>query len=127
MHEFLRFGCGHRRCCLARLRAEGRFARAWSAKHLRIREFKKFRTDTVRLGAIVPPTPLLRAIRLNADGAKLVWLAEPGSRYRVQCKFSLSQSEWTDLAVEVTADGPLASTSVPAANAQCFYRVVVVP
>jgi hypothetical protein len=97
------------------------------AKHLRIREFKKFRSDTVRLGAIVPPVPLLRAIRLNADGARLTWLAEPGSRYRVQCKFSLSQTEWADLGGEVTADGPLASQSVPAANAQCFYRVVVVP
>jgi hypothetical protein len=97
------------------------------AKHLRIREFKKFRADTVKLGAIVPATPSLRAIRLNADGARLIWLAERGARYRVQCKFSLSQPEWTDLGGDVTADGPLASQTVSVTNPQCFYRIVVVP
>ena len=97
------------------------------AKHLDVREFKKFRADTVRLGAVVSAAPLLRAIRLNADAAQLLWLAEPGRRYRVQCKNSLAQQEWADLSGEVTADGPLASKTVPAANPQCFYRVVLVP
>jgi hypothetical protein len=97
------------------------------AKHLRIREFKKFRADTVRLGAVVQATPSLRAIKLTTDGARLIWLAERGARYRVQCKFSLSQPEWRDLGVEVIADGPLASQTVSATNPQCFYRLVVLP
>ena len=97
------------------------------AKHLRVREFKKFRADTVKLGAIVSAAPALRAIRLNADTAELVWLAERGARYRVQCKHSLAQAEWTDLGEVVIADGPLATQTVSAPNPQCFYRVVVLP
>jgi len=97
------------------------------AKHLRVREFKKFRVDTLRLGAIASAALLLRAVRLNADAVRLTWVAEPGARYRVQCKASLGQSEWTELGGEVTADGPLASKVVPAASSQCFYRVVVLP
>ena len=97
------------------------------AKHLRVREFKKFRADTVKLGAVVSATPLLRAIRLNADTARLIWLAERGVRYRVQCTFFVGKPNWIDLGGVVVADGPLASQTVPASNSQCFYRVVVLP
>ena len=98
------------------------------AKHLPIREFKKFRVDTVALGAIVPNSPALRAIRLSPAGDVTVsWLSQPGANYRVQCNTTLDPSSWRDVRGDLTASGPISSkTFFPIAGPQCFYRVIVV-
>ncbi len=98
------------------------------AKHLPIREFKKFRVDTVALGGIVPNTPTLRALRLDTAGdATVTWLSQPGTTYRVQCNTTLDPASWRALSGDVMASGPTASkTFSPATGPQCFYRVIVV-
>jgi hypothetical protein len=99
------------------------------AKHLPIREFKKFRIDTVPLGAVVPAAPVLRAVRVDSGVATMEWLAETGVAYRLQCKSRMEQATWTDAPGDViVAGGPVASASLPLeAGSQCFFRVVVVP
>jgi hypothetical protein len=98
------------------------------AKHHPIREFKKFRADTVALGSVLPNTPIVRALQRNAAGDLTVtWLAQPGSRYRVQCNSTLNPASWRDLNGEVTATGPAATKTFTAGDgARCFYRVIVV-
>ncbi len=102
-----------------------------TAKRLPIKEFKKFRADTVALGEIVAQAPLLRALRLSPAGENtLTWLAQPGTTYRVQCNTNLAPDGWRDLPGDVTASGPTAMKRLPApsgpAAGQCFYRVLVV-
>jgi len=95
------------------------------AKHLPIREFKKFRVDTLTLGEVVTSAPLLRAVRLNGQVATVEWIAQEGTKYRVQCKGGL-HADWTDVPGEILADGTMASKDVPINGAsQCFFRVVV--
>lgn len=96
------------------------------AKHLPIREFKKFRVDTVALGSVVAGAPLLRVIRLEQGAVTLNWFAEEGVTYRVQCNPGLETAGWRDLDGDVLATGPTAEKVLPGAEAtQCFFRVVV--
>ncbi|MEY2408366.1 MAG: uncharacterized protein QOF48_1036 [Verrucomicrobiota bacterium] len=97
------------------------------AKHLASREFKKFRLDTVELGAIVASSPTLAALRLSSEGAiRITWFSQPGTLYRVQCNTTLDATSWQDLPGTVAADGAMTSKSfIPDKQPQCFYRVLV--
>lgn len=100
------------------------------AKHLQIeglpREFKKFRVDTVALGDIVAPAPLIRSAS-NADGVITVnWFSVSGNTYRLQMKPALV-AEWSDVPGDVIAGGSTAGKSIQSApDAQCFFRVIAV-
>jgi len=98
------------------------------AKHLAQRNFKKFRSDWVTLGSVVPARPILRR-PLIADGIlTLQWCCLAGTTYQVQYKSDLNQPTWIDLGEEVFATGTLASKSLLLGpDAQRFYRVVTVP
>ena len=97
------------------------------AKHLPIREFKKFRVDTVALGTIVPNIPIVRGLQLSPAGnVTVTWLSQPGACYRVQCNSTLNAKSWRDLGGDITANGAIASKTLPPdSGAQCFYRVIV--
>ena len=98
------------------------------AKHLTEPNFKKFRSDTVRLGEIVKPAPWILSTRISEGGVILTWRALKGERYRVQCTSDFAAEAWSDLPGEVLADGPIA-TKVDGVDprAQRFYRIVLAP
>jgi hypothetical protein len=102
-----------------------------TAKRLPIREFKKFRADTVALGGVLAARPQMRALRLTAvDETHVTWLAQPGTTYRLQCNTNFTPDGWCDLPGDVIATGPTATKLLPALKGklpgQCFYRVRVV-
>jgi hypothetical protein len=98
------------------------------AKFLLIREFKKFRVDTLALGNLVnPPAPWIRSLAASAAGTTVTWFSKAGVTYRLQMKPTLAE-EWTDLPGDIPAtDATASATLPPAPGTQCFFRVTVVP
>jgi hypothetical protein len=97
------------------------------AKHLSIREFKKFRADTVPLGDALPAQPLLRAVRVEGEDAVVEWAAEEGTTYRLESRSQPGEA-WTAEPGDVVAQGPTAAKAVPLKPGfQRFFRVTVVP
>ncbi|HXJ57608.1 MAG TPA: hypothetical protein VNU68_13190 [Verrucomicrobiae bacterium] len=94
------------------------------AKHLEVPQFKKFRVDTVALGPVVSPAPIIRAVKSYPNRVSITWSAQAGITYRLQMKPTLD-GPWTDvpgpvLATDALATKTLAVTSDP----QCFFRVL---
>src|SRR5213592_2227212 len=83
------------------------------AKHLPVRNFKKFRTDWVTLGSVTAPRPVLRAALLVDRTLTLVWCSVAGTTYRVQYKSDLNQQHWMDLDGDVLASAAMASKTFP--------------
>jgi len=97
------------------------------AKHLSIAEFKKCRTDWVKLGSIVTPQPLIRtAISAASNTLQITWHSFAGIKYRVQAKAELSDPAWQDVSGTVTATGSTTSAPVQASDTERFFRIVVV-
>jgi hypothetical protein len=73
--------------------------------------------------------PAVRAVLSVVNGVpRLVWNAEPGTTYRVQCKDILGNSPWTNLPGDVVAEGPICvKEDLLGPAAQRFYRVGVLP
>ena len=55
----------------------------------------------------------------------VTWSAIPGTAYRVQFKADLNDTNWTDLAPDVTATDPTASITDSPGATQRFYRILV--
>ncbi|HXG46282.1 MAG TPA: hypothetical protein VNO52_01560, partial [Methylomirabilota bacterium] len=97
-------------------------------KLLPVRNFKKFRSDWVELGEVVPPQPLIRSVRVAGGRAVLSWCALPGRRYRVQFKDDLSEPDWRSFPDEVLAnDDLMVVEDIVPATGRRFYRVVLQP
>jgi uncharacterized repeat protein (TIGR03803 family) len=89
----------------------------------------QFGTGTIFKLTITPPAPpqFLSATE-SAGTLKFVWSAEPGSQYQLQYKTNLAQINWIYLGVAMSATGStLAGSDVSPADAQRFYRVVLLP
>lgn len=97
------------------------------AKHLPIRQFKKFRTDWFALGDVVVSQPVIRWIARSGTDCIVDWLSVAGHTYRVQGKATLSDAAWSDLAGDIVATGATASKAIPNDGAQRFFRVVLLP
>lgn len=98
-----------------------------AAKSLPVANFKKCRSDLVTLGVVVKPVPIITGTTRSGSNLTLVWRALKGETYRVQSKSDLGQTNWLDVAGDVTATGPYASKVVSSAGTQLFCRVVVLP
>lgn len=72
--------------------------------------------------------PILQSIAVTNQVIWLRWNAITGQKYRVQLKTNLSQANWSNLAPEIVATGPLASaTNATSVGTRQFYRVMLVP
>jgi hypothetical protein len=80
-------------------------------------------SDEKTCRVIVLPAPRLTEIRRAGASVSLTWTAIAGSRYRVQFKDSLSQSDWSDLPGEVLATGETATRTDSLGPRQRFYRL----
>ena len=98
-----------------------------AAKSLPVVNFKKCRSDLVTLGAVVKPTPIITSTTRSSTNLTLVWRALAGETYRVQSKTDLTQTNWLDVAGDVTATGPNASKVVNSGGPQLYCRVVLLP
>ncbi len=106
------------------------------AKHLTVRNFKKFRSDWVKLGNVVggaafAPTaarteaePLIREITIEDGEVTVIWNATPGATYSVEFRDQLSSGEWRRVSSAIMTPGLVGSASIPMGGAsQGFYRV----
>ena len=73
--------------------------------------------------------PQIKSINRGGADVNLSWHAISNRTYRVQYSGSLSATNWTDLAGDISATGATASKSdtTPADASQRFYRVVLLP
>jgi len=83
-------------------------------------------TDPTNNGSILR---VLALSSLAGGGNTLFWSAQPGKRYRVQFKNSLTETDWSNLSDPVTASSTTASLpdNSSGSQAQRFYRVVLLP
>jgi hypothetical protein len=95
------------------------------AKFLPLRPHKKFRSDWITLGAVVPSQPVIRDFSANNSSVVLTWFSVAGTTYRVQWKSSLTDANWNNVAGDVLANDALASKTIPWAPGQRFFRVIV--
>jgi hypothetical protein len=73
---------------------------------------------------LVTPPPEIFSLNASNGQFTLTWSALGGKTYRVQYKENLADTNWTDLAPDVTATGPTASSSDAIVPTQRFYRVL---
>jgi hypothetical protein len=105
------------------------------AKHLLVPNFKKFRTDWVKLGNVVGgapftvsaaasvPEPLLREIAIENGQVTLTWNATAGAEYRIEFREDLNSGDWRLITVAV-ARSLVGSTTIPmSGSSHGFYRV----
>jgi hypothetical protein len=83
-------------------------------------------SDAQSFTVTVLARPGIQAVTASSTNATLTWSAIPGTTYRVQFKADLSDTNWTDLAPDVTATGPTASLTDSPGPTQRFYRILVV-
>ncbi len=96
------------------------------AKHLPIKEFKKFRSDWVTLGTAVTSQPVIKLIARSGSDCVLTWYSVAGLTYQVQSKSALTDSMWSNVPGEVPATDALAWKSISMiGNTQKFFRVVI--
>ena len=80
-----------------------------------------------QFGAVLIP-PMIRTASISNNVVTLDWLAISNRTYRVQFKTSLTESNWTNLAGDVTATGASASkTDSAATNDTRYYRMIALP
>ena len=72
--------------------------------------------------------PVFQAMTLTNDTLNLIWSAEVGGTYQLQCNSDLNSTNWTNLGGPVTASGAALTASDSVTNApQRFYRLVLAP
>ena len=72
--------------------------------------------------------PPLQALTQTSANFNLSWSVTPKVTYQVQYNTNLTQSAWINLGGPVTATtGTLTRTDVNPADAQRFYRIIIVP
>jgi hypothetical protein len=98
------------------------------AKHLSEVNFKKFRTDWVVFGDIVPDGPAIVSQNLVGTNLTIRWCAEPGRSYRVLFTDNVMGITWVAVPGDVVAVNTLASKTAPVVQpGQRFYRVMLLP
>jgi hypothetical protein len=99
----------------------------YQAKELVVREFKKFRVDSVALGNVVALTPTIRSVvASSAEMLTVTWFSREGTRYGVQTK-ALWSDAWRDLSQTMLATDALTSLPINApADSPCFLRIRVI-
>jgi len=82
-----------------------------------------------RLWGTADIPPQIKRINMNGTDVNLAWAALPNREYRVQFKDTLSATNWTDLAGDVSATGVTASKTdaIFGGTSQRYYRVVLLP
>jgi uncharacterized repeat protein (TIGR03803 family) len=89
----------------------------------------QFGTGTVFKLTLTPPAPpeFLSATE-SAGTLNFIWSAEAGSQYQLQYTTNLAQTTWTNLGAVMSATGSIvAGSDVSPADAQRFYRVLLLP
>ncbi|HTD86617.1 MAG TPA: hypothetical protein VK850_08565 [Candidatus Binatia bacterium] len=95
-------------------------------KDLPVRNFKKFRSDIVTLGAVVKSMPYIVSVKYLGGNVTIVWRGIVGERYRVWYKLAFSDPLWTVLPGDITATTPYCSkTDLDLQGRQRFYKVEV--
>jgi hypothetical protein len=74
------------------------------------------------------PLPVLQPLRVSNGVAQLAWNSVAGQTYRIQYKPTLAATNWTDLAPDITANGPFVSATDTIGSApQRYYRILLLP
>ncbi|MGC9034950.1 MAG: DUF3616 domain-containing protein [Verrucomicrobiia bacterium] len=100
------------------------------AKLLPYPGFKKFRVDTVKLGSVVKPAPIIKDVSKINGGVKIVWRSVRGNNYRVQFKGVENYSNgWLNASGTIQASSEWTSFIDAAITNQNgkIYRIVVEP
>jgi hypothetical protein len=84
-------------------------------------------TAVLTNGFVFAGTPAFQTVALSADMVSFNWNATAGIAYQVQCNSSLATANWTDLGGLIIASNETANMTDSTANAQRFYRVLLVP
>lgn len=96
------------------------------AKFLPVPQFKKFRSDWVKLGPAITSQPVIRSVQCSGSTCLLSWYSIAGRTYRVQWKAALGDVAWNNVTGDVLATDALASKSVSTGGTgQRFYRVII--
>ena len=95
------------------------------AKQLPHKAHKKFRSDWLALGAVVPSAPVIKSVRRSGGNCVVTWYSIAGTTYRLQSKAALSDPTWVNLPGTVTATDALMSATLPMGGLQKFFRVIV--
>jgi hypothetical protein len=96
-----------------------------SAKDLTVRNFKKSRSDRIKLGAATKPVPIVVSVARSGSSLEIVWRSLKGETYRLQHATDLTGDLWQDVTGDVLAVGPFAAKAIPASGRSGFYRVVL--
>ncbi len=84
-------------------------------------------TNTLVILPATTPFPITY-IGVSNGVVTIAWDAISNRTYRVQYVTNVSDTNWTDLTPDVTADGPSASqTNAVGNDARRFYRVLLLP
>ena len=85
-------------------------------------------SDAKPFTIVVVSPPVIGGIDCSGDTVTITWSALPGIIYRVQFNSDPSESTWTNLPGDVTAQGSSAmKTDVIDGDPQRYYRVVILP
>jgi len=83
-------------------------------------------TATASFTVRVEPRPHVNAITTTATGFAINFISVPGKTYRIEFKDSLSDTFWSPLDIDITADAAtLTVHDDSAGNGQRFYRITV--
>lgn len=93
------------------------------AKALKVRNFKKCRSDWVAVGPVVLPVPLITEASMSSSRLAIRWRSLKGVTYQLWAADE-PNGVWAALDGAVIASGPYAEARVTAAQRQRFYRVV---
>jgi hypothetical protein len=85
-------------------------------------------SDSNSFTVVVVPPPALSTGTISNGVLTLTWSAISGQTYRVQYSTNLTETNWTDLTPDVTANDITATqTDSTLSDEQRFYRVMVLP
>ncbi len=96
-----------------------------AAKELPIRNFKKSRSDRIKLGAVTKPVPIIISIERGEFSTGITWRSLKGESYRLQYSTDLAPGSWQDIPGDVVALGPFARKAIPGTGRSGFYRVML--
>jgi hypothetical protein len=72
------------------------------------------------------PTPVFQSVALAHGTILFTWSAFANISYQIQSASNLSNPDWTNVAVPITATGNTVSASEPVTGTpQQFYRIIV--
>jgi hypothetical protein len=95
------------------------------AKDLSVRNFKKSRSDRIKLGAATKPAPIIVSVALSEFSLGITWRSLNGEIYRLQRTTDLTANSWQDVPGDVLAVGPFARKEIPESERFGFFRVMV--